>query len=246
MDRRKTLKTLLAGTVGTALVAKTTGCETPTGDTVEAGPVPGATEAQPLGYGLRTAKEVEHDAKVKAARFFTDAELATIAILADIIAPGGDGEPSATEAGVPEWIEFMANDQPEYHQTKMRGGLMWLNIESSRRFEGKVFSELTETQRIEIVEDIAWPEEAKGTEMEAGANFFSHMRFMTVSGYFTSKEGIKTLDYQGNAPNVWDGVPQEVLDKHGLAYDEKYLPLYVDQSRREIMAEWDDDGNLIS
>jgi gluconate 2-dehydrogenase gamma chain len=72
------------------------------------------------------------------------------------------------------------------------------------------------------------------------------MRFMTVSGYFTSKEGIKTLDYQGNAPNVWDGVPQEVLDKHGLAYDEKYLPLYVDQSRREIMAEWDDDGNLIS
>jgi len=37
-----------------------------------------------------------------------------------------------------------------------------------------------------------------------------------------------------------------VLDKHGLAYDPKYLPLYVDQSKRDIQAEWDDDRNLIT
>jgi len=64
------------------------------------------------------------------------------------------------------------------------------------------------------------------------------MRNLTLTGYFTSKMGIKDLGYKGNTPNVWDGVPKEVLDKHGLKY--------VDQSKRDVMAKWDDKSNLIS
>ena len=57
---------------------------------------------------------------------------------------------------------------------------------------------------------------------------------------------MKELGYKGNSPNVWDGVPQEVLDDHGLSYDEEWLSKFVDQSKRLDIAKWDDDGNLIS
>ena len=67
-----------------------------------------------------------------------------------------------------------------------------------------------------------------------------------MTGYFTSEVGIKELGYKGNMPNIWDGVPQDVLDHYGLEYDKDWLDKFVDQSKRNITAEWDDDGNLIT
>jgi len=236
MDRRTTLKNLLAGAAGAALLANTTGCETPV--TAETTPAPGE------GYGMRFPHEVKHDARIAADNFFTDAEKKDLGLLADIITPGTATEPKATDTGVVDFFEFMALDQPEYQQGILRGGLGWLNIEAAQRFDGRYFADLTPAERIEIVDDIAYPEDAKGTRFEAGARFFDRVRYLTLTGYFTSREGIKTIDYRGNSPNVWDGVPQEVLDKHGLAYDPNIK--YVDQSRRDIQAEWDDDMNLIT
>lgn len=238
MDRRTTIKNILAGAAGAALLTKVTGCAEP------ALVVP--KEAEAAGYGLRFPHELKHDARIAADNFFTDAEKKDLGILADIIAPGTDTEPKATDTGVVDFFEFMALDLPDYYQNILRGGLGWLNIEAARRFGGRYFADLTPAERIEIVDDIAYPEDAEGTEFEAGANFFDRVRYLTLTGYFTSKEGIKTLGYQGNSPNVWDGVPQEVLDKHGLEYDPKYLDKYVDQSKRDVQAEWDDNMNLIT
>lgn len=237
MNRRTTLKNLLAGAAGAALLSNATSCESP----VEAG----AVKAEAAGYGLRFPHEIKHDARIAADSFFTDAEKVDLGILADIIAPGTETEPKATDTDIVDFFEFMALDLPDYYQGILRGGLGWLNIEASQRFE-RYFVDLTPAERIEIIDDIAYPEDAEDTEFEAGAAFFDRVRYLTLTGYFTSEKGIKTLDYQGNSPNVWDGVPQEVLDKHGLEYDPKYLPQYVDQSKRDIQAEWDDDMNLIT
>jgi len=76
--------------------------------------------------------------------------------------------------------------------------------------------------------------------------FFSLMRNLTLTGYYTSKIGIEELGYKGNMPNVWDGVPEDVLEQHGLAYDEEWLAKCVDQSKRGIIAEWDNEGNLLT
>ena len=76
--------------------------------------------------------------------------------------------------------------------------------------------------------------------------WFNLLRNLTLTGYFTSEVGIKELGYKGNSPNVWDGVPQEVLDDHGLSYDEEWLSKFIDQSKRLDIAKWDEDGNLIS
>ena len=45
---------------------------------------------------------------------------------------------------------------------------------------------------------------------------------------------------------MWDGVPEDVLKAHGMTYDEDWKPKFVDQSKRNDTAAWDEDGNLIT
>ena len=72
------------------------------------------------------------------------------------------------------------------------------------------------------------------------------MRNLTLTGYYTTKMGIDDLGYKGNIPNIWDGVPADVLKEHDVDYDEEWLAKCVDQDKREVIAEWDDKGNLLT
>ncbi|MEM9931901.1 MAG: gluconate 2-dehydrogenase subunit 3 family protein, partial [Bacteroidota bacterium] len=180
MNRRTTLKNILAGAAGAALISKATSCEAPS---------PEATAVtKPAGYGMRFPHEIKHDARIAADSFFTEAEKNDLGILADIIAPGTETEPKATDTDIVAFFEFMALDLPDYYQGILRGGLGWLNIEASKRFAGRYFADLTPEERLQIVDDIAYPEDAEGTEFEAGAAFFDRLRYLTLTGYFTSKE----------------------------------------------------------
>ncbi len=187
-------------------------------------------------YG-RTPEEAARDEELWSKSFFNEHEMATIAVLSDIVIPADETSGSATEAGVPEFIEFIVKDIPQ-HQTPMRGGLMWLDRESNLRYD-KQFLSCSDEERKMIVEDIAYPEEVK-PEHKAGAVFFSRFRNLVATGFYTSEIGIKDLGYMGNTPNVWDGVPQDVLDKHGLAYDEKTLRECIKPEERGDIMEWDD------
>jgi hypothetical protein len=71
-------------------------------------------------------------------------------------------------------------------------------------------------------------------------------RCFPLTGYFTSEIGIKELGYKGNIPNVWDGVPPEILKDYSVSYDKEWIDKCVDQSKRNEIAEWDEDGNLIT
>src|SRR5688572_26640204 len=59
-------------------------------------------------------------------KFFTAREYATVRLLVDLIIPKDDRSGSATDAGVPEFMDFMMIDQPP-RQTAMRGGLAWID-----------------------------------------------------------------------------------------------------------------------
>ncbi|NND06105.1 MAG: gluconate 2-dehydrogenase subunit 3 family protein [Saprospiraceae bacterium] len=241
MKRRDSFKTLLVGTVAGVTAASSIGCKTDTGAPKEAA---AADESADNLYG-RLPKEITRDKRIKGAVFLNEHELTTIAILCDIILPATPTAGSATDAQVPEFIEFIVKDMP-YHQLPMRGGLMWLDIESNRRFN-KEFASATDAQQIEIVEDIAYPDtDGSKADMAPGIKFFNLMRNFTLTGYYTSKMGIDDLGYVGNFPNVWDGVPEEVLKEHDVAYDPEWLAKCVDQSQREVIAEWDDRGNLLT
>ena len=73
------------------------------------------------------------------AKFFTPHELETVQVLVDIVIPRDERSGSATEAGVPEFMDFMLNER-EDGRIPMRGGLAWLDTESRERFN-KVFKE---------------------------------------------------------------------------------------------------------
>src|SRR5690606_9593926 len=107
------------------------------------------------------------------------------------------------------------------------------------------FLNSTESQQLQLIDQIAYPDKAE-TDMEGGVQFFNMLRNLTATGFFTSKMGLEDLGYVGNRPNAWDGVPQAVLAKHGLQYDEKYKTVYLDPQSRNKMAEWDEHGNLRS
>ena len=146
--------------------------------------------------------------------FFTAHEWDTVRVLVDLIIPRDSRSGSATEAGVPEFMDFILTDQPT-RQDAMRGGLAWLDLECQRRFD-KPFAGCTDTERRAVLDDISWPARAR-PEMSHGVRFFATFRDLTASGFWTSKMGIEDLAYQGNVYlQGWDGCPPEALRKLGI------------------------------
>jgi gluconate 2-dehydrogenase gamma chain len=148
-------------------------------------------------------------------KFFTAHEWATVRMLVDIIIPRDERSGSATDAGVPEFMDFMMNDQPG-RQTSMRGGLAWLDRECVSRYD-KMFVDCTSADRTKVLDEIAWPQKA-AAGMSHGVAFFNAFRDLTASGFWTSRMGIKDLDYQGNVfVPEWKGCPDDILKKLGVS-----------------------------
>ena len=213
MDRRKSIKALLIGTAAGSVIMDS--C-----NPVDKKETAVVKDAATPDQADRTREEITHNKKLNEETFFTKEEMATIVILADIIIPKDEVSGSASDAKVPDFIEFIVKDMPD-HQTPMRGGLRWLQIESLKRFE-KSFNEISEKQRIEIVDDIAYPNKVK-PGMKQGVAFFTLMRNLTSTGFYTSEIGVKDIGYKGNVPNQWNGVPDDVLKQYNVAYTEKEL-----------------------
>jgi gluconate 2-dehydrogenase gamma chain len=217
MDRRKSIKALIMGTVSTSVLVEA--CKDRNTKIEPKPEVAAATDG--LNYD-RTPEELADYKKIMADKFFTDDELATITVLSDIIIPKDAVSGSASEAGVPAFIEFIVKDMP-YHQTPMRGGLRWLDLQCMKKYD-KGFKDCTPQQQIEMVDLIAYPEKVKNKpDLAQGVVFFNKMRDLTVTGFYTSKMGVKDLGYVGNTPNQWNGVPDDVLKQYGLAYTAKEM-----------------------
>lgn len=201
-----------------------------------------------VGFGVNTAgaeAASQHAAHaVKAAAkgapykptFFTAHEWQTVRVLVDLIIPKDERSGSATDAGVPEFMDFLMNDPAdsdrsrERRQTAMRGGLAWINSVCGRRF-GQSFVECTDAERIAILEEIAYVKDKDKDEDEAemrepkdlrvkiehGPSFFNSFRDLTASGFWTSKMGIDDLQYKGNTfVAEWKGASPEVLARLGI------------------------------
>jgi gluconate 2-dehydrogenase gamma chain len=216
MDRRSSLKALALGSLSSGVLLDACNPETEKAPKILSSNGISSWDAS----SGRQPEEVDRDKKLESEKFFSDHEMATIAILADIIIPADKISGSATDAKVPEFIEFIVKDMPD-HQVPMRGGLSWLDYECRRRFNN-AFSACAHAQQMQVVDDIAWPEKAT-LSMAQGVAFFSLMRNLTATGFFSSKIGIADIGYQGNSPNVWDGVPDDVLRQYGVSYDAKTL-----------------------
>jgi len=205
MDRRKSIKTLLIGTVGAGVLVEA--CKNSDKKAI-ASSVDVSLDAD------RMQEEKDYLKKLNAGeKFFTEHEMTTITVLGDIIMPKDAVSGSASDAKVPEFIEFIVKDMPR-HQVPMRGGLRWLDLQCLNRYN-KTFVDASSSHQIEMVTEIAYPQKAK-PEMQQGVSFFNRMRDLTASGFFTTKMGIEDLGYVGNTVNKWTGVPADVLKQYGM------------------------------
>jgi gluconate 2-dehydrogenase gamma chain len=215
MDRRRSIKTLIAGAVSAGAVIEA--CQPVDKKNDEAR----SPETAVPGEGInRMQEEAEYDRSIQTKTFFTAEEMTTITMLCDIIIPRDDVSGSASDAKVPDFIEFIVKDMPQ-HQTPLRGGLRWLDLQCLQHYD-RSFAHCTPAQQMEMVDEIAWPEKAK-PGMQQGVTFFNLLRNLTATGFYTTEIGIKDLGYKGNVPNQWKGVPAEVLQQYKLAYSEKEL-----------------------
>ena len=133
MDRRDSLKTLAIG--GLVAGGVLSACKTDI-------PEPKEQEKKPKIAIGRTEEERKRDEALMEEQFFLPEEMKTISALCALIIPADEVSTDATTAGVPEFIEFMAKDVPEWQvEERLRGGLAWLNREAFSRYE-RVFADL--------------------------------------------------------------------------------------------------------
>ena len=188
-----------------------------------AGPVAAAMVWTPAearqAHEHATAAQAEAAAKASAFRpkFFTAHEYATVAVLVDLIIPRDERSGSATDAGVPPFMDFMMIDQP-LRQVAMRGGLALIDRLSTDRF-GQRFVSASDAQRRQLLDEIAYVSNPDPGLSHAIA-FFSSFRDLTASGFWTTRMGVADLQYRGNVfVSEWNGCPDAALKKLGVKYE---------------------------
>lgn len=209
VTRRTAIKVLAAAATLPVLVSEA--CEAPSNTPA---PVPG----NPLAAGTSfdpdlVAPTVPWDGVL------TSDELRTVGALCDVIIPADDRSPAASQVGVPAFIDEWVSAPYPGHQrelTRIRGGLVWLDTESQKRF-GAAFADLSVEQQQAICDDICYVDGALPMYRPA-ALFFDRFRDLASSGFWTTEEGMADLGYQGNvALTQFEGAPPEVLERLGLA-----------------------------
>ncbi len=148
-------------------------------------------------------------------RVLTPHEWKTVGVLSDWILPADEVSGSATDAGVPEFIDDWLDFQRGDLLIEIREGLAWLDTECQRNFRQN-FVDCSATQQQRLLDRIAWPDKAAQQDAKP-VNFFNQFRDLTLSGFYTSEMGTRDLPYLGNQPQAeWRGCPADVLTKLGI------------------------------
>jgi hypothetical protein len=215
MDRRQALKVMAIAAAGPTLAACAPGEERT--DATAPGPV-----GNPRAAGTSWDPDLVAPV-VPWERTLTEDELASLAVLCDVILPADDRSPSASAVGAHDFIDEWVSapfDGNVRDLVVIRGGVIWLDRESNARFGSGAapvrFRDLSEEQRTAICDDICYEPNAPAG-YEAAARFFDRVRYLTSTAFWTTTEGMQDLEYIGNIPlGQWDPPPPEVLRHIGL------------------------------
>lgn len=151
----------------------------------------------------------------------TRQELDTATVLCDLIMPADHRSPSASEVGVPAFLDEWVSAPYEKHEKDhalFKFGLAWLEQKSQEKW-ARPFRDLTDERKRGFCDPIAYRE--PGTPQDSltrPAKFFSRFRALSVGGYYTTPQGREDLQFMGNvARGQFPGPPPEVLAHLGLA-----------------------------
>lgn len=144
-----------------------------------------------------------------------DHQFATIRVLVDYIIPADERSGSASEAGVPAFIDFLLSDV-DGMEPQVKDGLAWLDAHCTETYGGPYIS-LDESSQRSMLDQIAFPDNADA-RISDGVAFFTLLRDLTASGFFSSKMGVEDLGYTGNTAHAeWLGCPPEAHQHLGIS-----------------------------
>ena len=88
-----------------------------------------------FNFRTQTIAATVPDAVATTEQHFFDAKrMATLRKLGDILLPQLNGYPGSTQAGAPEFIDFLISVSPADRQQMYRSGLDWLNMNAEEQF----------------------------------------------------------------------------------------------------------------
>ncbi|MGA2115942.1 MAG: gluconate 2-dehydrogenase subunit 3 family protein [Bryobacteraceae bacterium] len=142
-------------------------------------------------------------------KILTAHEFATLERLTDLILPPEGASPGALAAGAAAWIDMLAAENAQLAMI-YTGGLARLD-DSMRARCGQDFVSAPVAEQTALLDLIAYRKnESDG--FGADIRFFDWARRMTVDAFYTSKLGIKEIDYRGNTALAKYEVPVEAID----------------------------------
>ena len=138
---------------------------------------------------LAIGRAVHKRVRAGTLRALTPQQNETAATIAELIIPKTD-TPGAREAGVPAFIDVMLADWADDDQRKMfTAGLANVD-ERARGIFGKDFTGCSAAQQTQTLTDLdAELARWRDTKADTSKNFFSAMKWLTLTGYYTSELG---------------------------------------------------------
>jgi hypothetical protein len=128
----------------------------------------------------------------------------TVATIAELIIPKTD-TPGAREAGVPAFIDVMLAEWGDDDQRKVfTAGLANVD-ERSRALFGKDFIASSAEQQVQILTDLdAELARLRDTKSDTSKNFFQGVKWLTLTGYYTSEVGATTEQHFRIVPGRYE------------------------------------------
>lgn len=221
MDRRTTIKWVLAASAAWPQLTGSVWAQAGSAPPPPAGAAPGTVGIAPgtKGYGTDPNLMETHHPGEFWPLTLSAPERRLTGVLADLIIPADDHSPGATSVGVVDFIdEWISAPYPSHQRDRavVLEGFHWLDAESGRRF-GKAFADLAAAQQRAICDDICDATRA-GPARQDAAHFFAVFRNITAGGFYSSPAGRSDVGYIGNVPRThFPGPPPELLKKLNLS-----------------------------
>src|SRR6266850_4978165 len=153
---------------------------------------------------LAIGRNVHKRVRVGTLRALNPHQNETVATIAELIIPKTD-TPGARDAGVPAFIDVMLADWGDDDQRHMiTAGLANVD-ERSRAAFGKDFIGGTPQQQTEILQDLDYElARLRDTKSDTSKNFFQAMKWLTLTGYYTSEVGATSEQHYHVVPGRYE------------------------------------------